>query len=107
MGAENSKSKSGSTSSGAQKNYPHIYELSKDCTRVDEFTIKDNNSGNIFKAKRAGIRFNLLATNKNQEMAHSGLLLDNNTFVTPNGTEFCCLLVHRVKEQVRMIFSNS
>ena len=84
MGSSQSKSYGDSSSSSVK----HCYLLSKNCTSPDMFTIKDSVSGNTFKVKDAGIRFTLLTVQRNQDMAHFGLLCDDNTFITPDGKNF-------------------
>lgn len=102
MGSEQSKK----AQSASATTYSHIYKLSKNCTSVDDYTIKDTDSGNVFKVKQAGIRFTLLATQKNSSMAHFGLLLNNNTFFTPDGKSFSYVLVHRVEKEIKVVFAN-
>ena len=90
------------------------YLLSGDCSSPDVFSIKDDNSGNVFKVKNPGIRFKLLAVyidpdenDRNKRMAHYGLLCDDNTFVLPNGNSYTMCLAHRIKSNVQLVFSNN
>ena len=89
------------------------FKLSKNCNSPDLFSIKDNDSGNIFKVEQAGIRFDIIAVHvdpedKNKRMCHYGLFCDDNKFVVPGtSTEFSMCLIHRIDSNIQVVFSTS